>query len=166
MRVDPLNQEFIHLLQKSGWNQTRAALELHVEPATVSRYVSGQTRPSMTILKLFGRLLGERLLYVADDPRSLHESQPVMEEWETRLLLQIRALPVATRRKFVEGISGLLEAAKPPVNYRPPTAADVKAQVEADILSEVDKAIAERSPPAEGPKAKPSVPPKPPRSVR
>lgn len=159
MRVDPLNQEFIHLLTKSGWNQTRAALELHVEPATVSRYVSGQTRPSMTILKLFGRLLGERLRYVDDDPRSLHEAQPVLEEWETRLLFQIRALPVESRRRFVEGMSSLLEASRAPVEYgkAKPSSAEVKAQMEGDILAAVEKEVAERAPPAASKKARTST---------
>ena len=57
--MDPLNKEFVSLLQISGWRAKRAAMELCLDPGTVQSIPIRDVKPSMTVLKLFGRLLGE-----------------------------------------------------------------------------------------------------------
>lgn len=127
--MDELNQEFLRLLSASGWKQSRAAAELHLDPGTVSRYVSMEARPSLTVLRLFATLIGERLLVGENaDGRVVHDAPRALESWEQDVLSRFRRLPPTQRRRAIEGMNQMLEAftldpgdSKPPMG-RPSSA--------------------------------------------
>lgn len=50
---DPMNLEFVRLLNVSGWSKSRAAEELRLQNSTISEYVNGNARPSQTVIQLF-----------------------------------------------------------------------------------------------------------------
>jgi len=56
------NDEFRRLFERSGWTQAEAARQLDVTPGVVSQYLSGDTRPSGTTLKLLHVLVGDAAL--------------------------------------------------------------------------------------------------------
>ena len=55
--MEAANEEFKKLLARSGWNQTRCAQELDLQPASVSRYVNDIDKPSPQTLRLFTLML-------------------------------------------------------------------------------------------------------------
>jgi transcriptional regulator with XRE-family HTH domain len=109
--VDTTNAEFRRLLSSSGWTQSRAASELRVEPGTVSRYVSGEIRPSETVLRLFAEILGERLILAGEViPASLHHASRHCEVYETRLLDSLRKIPPESRRRLCDAVAMIADA--------------------------------------------------------
>ncbi|HTH49914.1 MAG TPA: helix-turn-helix domain-containing protein [Candidatus Limnocylindria bacterium] len=110
--MDELNQEFLRLLAASGWKKARAAVELHVDPSAVTRYVNGEARPSLTVLRLFAEILGERLLVGgADDvPTALREGPRHLEAWERNLLDRLHRIEPAKRRPAIEALVQFLDA--------------------------------------------------------
>lgn len=148
--MDPLNKEFVSLLQISGWRAKRAAMELCLDPGTVSRYLSGDVKPSMTVLKLFGRLLGEPLRYVESNPPQPFEAQPLLDADEIRLFRQLRALHPQQRRRLLAAIGELVESLAPPP-WSSPSPSDTvgsespKAGIPADILEGVEAELAEKA---------------------
>ncbi len=84
--LNPGNQEFKALLERSKWTQSEAARQLKVSPGLVSQYLSGITRPSTTTLTLFKMLVEEKerqhgLHYSpASTSESLRESQQRLTE--------------------------------------------------------------------------------------
>jgi transcriptional regulator with XRE-family HTH domain len=113
--VDELNQEFLRLLTSSGWKKARAAAELHVDPSAVTRYVNGEARPSLTVLRLFAEIIGERLLVgSADDvPTALREGPRHLEAWERDLLDRLRRIEPSRRRPAIEALGQFLDAFAP-----------------------------------------------------
>ena len=112
--MDALNEEFCRLLATSDWNKLRASRELQLDSGTISRYCSGETRPSLTVLKLFSRLLGEPLKIPGlEDPKALYETPPIQEPWEQQLSEAIRKVPSERRRRVVEGILATIDAHSP-----------------------------------------------------
>ena len=113
--VDELNQEFLRLLTSSGWKKARAAAELHVDPSAVTRYVNGEARPSLTVLRLFAEIIGERLLVgSADDlPTALREGPRHLEAWERDLLDRLRRIEPSRRRPAIEALGQFLHAFAP-----------------------------------------------------
>lgn len=63
--MDPLNREFVELLNASGWTSAEAARQLEVTPGLISQYRSGSTRPSPQMLRLF------KLVLVGENPAAL-----------------------------------------------------------------------------------------------
>lgn len=55
--MDPANEEFKELLQKSGWNQSEAGRHLDLTSASVSRYVNDIDKPTKQTLRLFKIIL-------------------------------------------------------------------------------------------------------------
>ncbi len=110
--MDELNQEFLRLLSSSGWKKARAAAELHVDPSAVTRYVNGEARPSLTVLRLFAEIIGERLLVgSADDvPTALRDGPRHLEAWERDLLDRLRRIEPAKRRPAIEALGQFLDA--------------------------------------------------------
>lgn len=110
--MDELNQEFLRLLTSSGWKKARAAAELHVDPSAVTRYVNGEARPSLTVLRLFAEIIGERLLVGrADDvPTALRDGPRHLEAWERDLLDRLRRIEPAKRRSAIEALGQFLDA--------------------------------------------------------
>jgi transcriptional regulator with XRE-family HTH domain len=58
--LEPGNQEFRQLLERSKWTQSETARQLKVSPGLISQYMSGLTRPSSTTLTLFRMVLKEK----------------------------------------------------------------------------------------------------------
>ncbi len=106
------NAQFVDLLVKSGWNQARAARELGVTTASVSRYVSGKMAPSLPVLRLFADRLQlpltiyggmEEGIRANDGPRWL-------TDWEEEVLATLRRIPSDFRPMAVKAIKDLTEA--------------------------------------------------------
>lgn len=109
MPVDPLNVEFVRLLAASGWSQAESARQLELTPATISLYVSNQTRPSLTTIKLFKLMIGDRAPIPGEERFSteLHDKARPLEEWEQDLLKDLRSLEEETRHKAVQHFRAL-----------------------------------------------------------
>lgn len=108
--MDALNQEFLRLLSSSGWSQARAAEELRLDAATVSRYRGGTITPSETVLRLFAEILGEKLVLPgATIPPSTKTGPRHLEAYEAKALDALRQLAPDHRRRFCELISQMSE---------------------------------------------------------
>ncbi len=122
MRPEPLNQEFARLLAASGWSQAQAARELSLTPAVVSRYLSGETRPSLTVVRLFKLLLGARgALAPPAGPLVLKDERRQLRAGERELLDALDQFDEVTRQRVIEGFRGVLAALAPsplPHNHR------------------------------------------------
>ena len=134
--MDAINAEFIRLLSGSGWNQSRAARELHLDTGTVSRYVNGETRPSLTVLKLFAELLGEsiRLKDHNYTPAARSETRQ-LEPWESEALKSFRKIPPMYRRRFLEQLTALTETLMSASHAKHSTADDAGANCDGDRKS-------------------------------
>lgn len=107
--MDPLNEEFIRLLKLSGLNQTNAAKLLHLTQGVVSQYVSGITRPSETVLRLFRLEVGAAPL-VKESPGS------VITDTEFGLIEAIRKMPPDQQKPFIrhaKSMAKLMEERRP-----------------------------------------------------
>ncbi len=122
MRPEPLNQEFARLLAASGWSQAQAARELSLTPAVVSRYLSGETRPSLTVVRLFKLLLGARgALAPPAGPSVLKDERRQLRAGERELLEALDQFDELTRQRVIEGFREVLAALAPsplPHNHR------------------------------------------------
>lgn len=110
--VDALNAEFLRLFQSSGWNKARVARELYLDPSAITRYVNLEARPSMTVLKLFSELLGERLTVGANEavmPMSSLGGPRHLEAWEDELVGHLRDLDPPRRRAAIEALVALIK---------------------------------------------------------
>jgi transcriptional regulator with XRE-family HTH domain len=106
--VDPLNIEFERLLAKSGWTQSESARQLELTPAVITRYLNGETRPSLTTLKLFKLMLGDIApLPNAKGGGARGDLRP-MEEWERDLLKEMRSLAPDKRAGLISGFKKIL----------------------------------------------------------
>lgn len=110
--MDVLNAEFERLLTSSGWKQSEAARHLELSPAVVTRYLSNDTRPSLTVLKLFKLLIGDmHPLPGQEDVFGLDgELERPLDTAERQLLAHLRTLPESQRRKTIQGICAVLGA--------------------------------------------------------
>jgi transcriptional regulator with XRE-family HTH domain len=125
--MDILNDEFARLLKKSGWRQSEAAKHLELSPAVITRYLNGDTHPSLTVLKLFQLLIGDMQALpgvVASGPNHEGELEPPLDAAERQLIGQLRALPEAERRRVVQGFCVVLGA----MEKKPVAAVKVKAR--------------------------------------
>ena len=110
MGVADENDEFVRLLANSGWKQARAAKELGLRTSTVSRYVSGQTKPSIQVLRLFAGILSEKLLLPGEPTPSFSDGPRWLEDWEADALAVLRRVEPKRRRRAISAIKELLEA--------------------------------------------------------
>ncbi|HEY1171609.1 MAG TPA: helix-turn-helix transcriptional regulator [Verrucomicrobiae bacterium] len=110
--MNVLNAEFARLLASSGWKQSEAARQLELSPAVVTRYLSDDTRPSLTVLKLFKLLIGDMLpLPGESDLTGLEgELERPLDSAERQLLTHLRAMPDAQRRKVIHCMCSMLGA--------------------------------------------------------
>ena len=110
--MDILNQEFERLLSNSGWKQSEAARHLELSPAVVTRYLNEDTRPSLTVLKLFKLLIGDMQPLPGENDQSVPASvlDRPLDAAERQLVYQLRALDDKTRRRVVQGICTMLAA--------------------------------------------------------
>jgi len=110
--VNATNVEFRRLLRSSGWHQARAAAALGLSTGTVSQYVHDKTVPSLTVLRLFGALIGEPVQIEGESPAAAR--QPVIREiWEEELIATIRRVPINRRRHVVESMRAVVTALDP-----------------------------------------------------
>lgn len=110
MPVDDLNNEFARLLRVSGWTQAEAARRLHLSPATVSLYLSGHTRPSVTVIQLFKLMLGDTSPIPGQPGADQAEAPPrlpPLEEDEVALLRELRLLDGTDRRSLIHAFRGI-----------------------------------------------------------
>ncbi|EEF62052.1 helix-turn-helix domain-containing protein [Pedosphaera parvula] len=106
--MDPLNIEFERLLAKSGWTQSECARQLELTPAVITRYLNGETRPSLTTLKLFKLMLGDiSPLPNAAGKGKGSDLRPI-EEWERDLLSEMRSLHPDVRATLLSGFKKVL----------------------------------------------------------
>jgi transcriptional regulator with XRE-family HTH domain len=109
--IHPLNAEFIRLLALSGWSQAESARRLHLDPGTISQYVSHKTRPSATVLGFFKSLLGDPTEIPGIEGSALPgiDSRRTLEPWEEELLTGLRSLEPEKRKRIVRHLQGLLD---------------------------------------------------------
>jgi hypothetical protein len=110
--MDVLNQEFARLLANSGWRQSEAARHLELSPAVVTRYLNQDTRPSLTVLKLFKLLIGDMQPLPGEHDQSVPASvlDRPLDAAERQLIFQLRALDDKRRRRVVQGVCTVLAA--------------------------------------------------------
>lgn len=108
--MEDLNNEFARLLRISGWTQAEAARGLHLSPATVSLYLSGHTRPSVTVIQLFKLMLGDTSPIPGEPgagPAGAPPQLPPLEEDEVALLRELRLLDGTDRRSLIHAFRGI-----------------------------------------------------------
>lgn len=107
----PLNAEFIRVLSLSGWSQAESARRLHLDPGTISQYISHKTRPSATVLGFFKSLVGDPTGIPGIEGSAMPgiDAKRVLEPWEEELLSALRALEPEKRRRIVRHLQGLLD---------------------------------------------------------
>lgn len=121
------NEEFIRLLAKSGWNQARAARELGMTPATVSRYVTKSAAkrivPSIPVLRLFAERLGENLNLPSETYSAtvLKDSPRWLDAWEADAIYMLRRLDPEARKGLIEGLRVIVAAFLKPTKYKVPS---------------------------------------------
>lgn len=112
--MDILNQEFVRLLNISGWNQSEAARQLELSPAVITRYCANDTRPSLTVLKLFKMLIGDTKSlpgeYAPGKPANQYDRP--LDQLERDLLADLRQLDNESRRKMTTGFRTILTIAE------------------------------------------------------
>src|SRR5689334_926952 len=109
--ADALNMEFVRLLANSGWGQSEAAEKLRLSPAVITKYVQGETRPSLTVLKLFKLLIGDLTPLPGDtEPSGLEtkEASRPLEDWEWDLLITLRGMETERRKRVTGAIKVIL----------------------------------------------------------
>lgn len=109
------NEEFVRLLDNSGWSQREAARKLGVTSAAVTHWVQGKHRIEDSHLMHFKRI-------VADDiplpGKAIEDRQITPDSNEAELLLKLRSFPQADRRAFIAHVKGLADLiSKPDVGY-------------------------------------------------
>ena len=107
--MDILNAEFARLLVSAGWKQAEAAKQLELSPAVITRYMSNETRPSLTVLKLFKLLIGDVQPLPGAEPGVMNgELEGPLDATERQLIVQLRGLEEAERRRVAQGFCALL----------------------------------------------------------
>ena len=166
--MDALNREFQRLLVSSGWSQSRAASELRLDAATISRYMSGTISPSETVLRLFGEILGERVVLGSDIiPPSMKTGPRHVEVYEGQALDALRKLPPKARRQLCDLILTMASVVEDASIHRPSEAPFVPAAGRGQMLSPREanlirhmrgQATPEAEPPADATEPVPAAP--------
>jgi len=103
-----INAEFVRLLSAAGWSQAEAARRLYLDPGTISLYVNGKVRPSLTVLALFKCLIGDTQPLPGQEEPLLAAGRP-LESWEFELLEGLRLLTPERRRRVSRCFQALLD---------------------------------------------------------
>jgi len=109
--MHPYNKEFIRLMKKAGWNKAETARQLEITPAVITRYTYGETRPSLTTLKLFKVILGDNRPMPEDDYDKLLAELGAnpLAEYEQELLDCLRQLPPKKASPLADELTKLAE---------------------------------------------------------
>lgn len=121
--VDQRNTEFIRLLRSSGWHQARAARELGLTTGAVSRYISGEIKPSLPVLRLMADRIQEPLLLPGEEgnPAEWRDGGPkFLESWEAGIIAELRRLERPAREKVIGALRDIIDAVAKPVRYTTP----------------------------------------------
>lgn len=117
------NSEFARLLELTGWSHARAAKELFVDPATISRIVNQKQRVGMTMLRLLAELSGDsmRLPGLTVGSRGLCESatQYRPEPQESELLRIFKHLPKERRDALLQNARFMIPVVVPETKSEP-----------------------------------------------
>src|SRR3954471_20148213 len=100
--TDPLNVEFVRLLAKSGWGKSQTAHKLELTPAAITRYLSGETRPSLTTLKLFKLMIGDMEPLPGTDEMMDQAPMLPMTAEEAELIKTIRSIRASKQQPLIE----------------------------------------------------------------
>lgn len=140
--MDPKCAEFVRLLNESGWLQARVARELALNPSTVSLCVSGQTVPSLTVLRLFAGLIGQRLLIPGEggESRFMKDGPRYLETWEDEALMALRRLDPAARKRVIDSVTEMIDAIGSSGRRRPP-----QIRHPEDAITESERIVAEKA---------------------
>jgi len=128
--MDPYNAEFVRLFSASGFSGAEVARRLGLDASSISQYRSGTTRPSMTVLRLFSRLLRKPLLLPGESgevSQAIDDGPRPLETWEEDVIAAINSLPVAKRDRVVEAIKTLLEASSDEVSPSSQTSVPIRS---------------------------------------
>ncbi|MDB6036559.1 MAG: hypothetical protein JWM99_400 [Verrucomicrobiales bacterium] len=112
--MDPLNKAFIQLVSKSGWTKAETARRLELTPAVITRYFNGETRPSLTTIKLLKLTLGDTSPLPGRDTEISVGLNTYRElsSWEENLLVELRRLERGDARKLAQSFRGIIEMLK------------------------------------------------------
>ncbi|MDB6036560.1 MAG: hypothetical protein JWM99_401 [Verrucomicrobiales bacterium] len=110
--VNAANADFIRLMEKVGWTKADAARHLELTPAVVTRYYGGQTRPSLTTLKLFKMIVedGDPLPDTEGNIRGAKARYKPLLGWENRFLECFRPLSEAKRNMVIKRVQDVIAA--------------------------------------------------------
>lgn len=121
--MDAINEEFKKLLEKSGWNQSRAAMELDLKPPSISRYVSGKDKPSLQTMRLFKALLNFEEVMPAAKRHGLLTDVPDLANVEDLLHA------ISEAQEALQAVKRHAERFRPtPPNSKPPSEAQQIAE--------------------------------------
>lgn len=133
--------EFKRLYIASGWKQIRVAKELDLNPSSVSLAISGKYEPSLSILRLFAGLIGERVLLPGEDAdRSFIRDGPRwLEDWEEAIILALRRIDPKVRKRVVTCLEEIFRALTRPATYSKPKPVpdthDIAVAINGDIIA-------------------------------
>lgn len=128
------------MTSSAGWHQARVARELGITTGTVSRYWSGETIPSVPVLRLLANIVGEPYEEAggAYRPTAMRDGPRWLEDWETSILTDLRRLTPAARRRVIAALREILDAMSQRVSY---TASPGRRQAGGDAV--VDAVVAD-----------------------
>jgi transcriptional regulator with XRE-family HTH domain len=104
--VRPENLEFIALLEASGWKPIDVARRLELSRGAISRYKSGDMKPSPQVLQLF------KFILASEQPGALAPlalKEESLASWERKILDDLRWLHDADRAHVLKVIRTLIE---------------------------------------------------------
>lgn len=105
--MDDYNKQFVALMQESGWLPEDIVRELGITKGAVSQYRSGKTRPSLTVLRLFGARTNLPLALIEGESKEINHGKTTLEPWEISSLASLRQLKPEIRMELVGHIARL-----------------------------------------------------------
>lgn len=137
------SEEFVRLKEISGWTQARIARELDLDPSTVSLVMNHRCQPSLTVLRLFSLLIGERLQLPgeSDGASYIRDRARWLEDWESDLIAHFRRLDPASRSVAAKAVGTMIEAIMRPTKYRIPQRPDPVTAIADEITASAIESI-------------------------
>ena len=116
--MDDYNKQFVALMQESGWLPEDIVRELGITKGAVSQYRSGKTRPSLTVLRLFGARTNLPLALIDGESKETDQIKTRLEPWEISSLESLRQLKPDIRMEIVGHIARLAKLFNSDVRQR------------------------------------------------
>jgi hypothetical protein len=108
----------------SEWSDKEVASKLGIHPTVVWKYRVGKVTPSITILRLFALITGQRLTLPSEEPMTINDQQRWLEPWEEEVSSILRPLDPDARKSAIQGLRMLIGARPRPTKYRVPQRPD------------------------------------------